>query len=127
MFGNASYVGNIFLAEYNRDEQDVKTNRLYMVYHVTIQDHQNNNTVDYYTCIGYDDVSNLDIKRNPDFVYGNEPFLDSTNQFDIETYRFANMDDLEDYILNYASTVLDGVDVKEINLTTETGGQTKER
>lgn len=81
----------------------------------------------YYTCIGYDDVSNLDIKRNPDFVYGNEPFLDSTNQFDIETYGFANMDDLEDYILNYASTVLDVVDVKEINLTTETGGQTKER
>ena len=40
---------------------------------------------------------------------------------------FANMDDLEDYILNYASTVLDVVDVKEINLTTETGGQTKER
>ena len=127
VFGNASYVGNIFLAEYNRDEQDVKTNRLYMVYHVTIKNHQNNNTVDYYTCIGYDDVSNLDIKRNPDFVYGNEPFLDSTNQFDIETYGFANMDDLEDYILNYASTVLDVVDVKEINLTTETGGQTKER
>lgn len=127
VFGNASYVGNIFLAEYNRNEQDVKTNRLYMVYHVTIQDYQNNNTVDYYTCIGYDDVSNLDIKRNPDIVYGNEPFLDSTNQFDIETYGFANMDDLEDYILNYASTVLDVVDVKEINLTTETGGQTKER
>lgn len=126
VFEDATYVGNIFLTEYNRDEQDIK-NCLYMVYHVTIQDSQSNNTVDYYTYTVYYNVSNLNIKKNPEFVYGNEPFLNSKKQFDIETYGFGNMDDLEEYILNYASAIRDVVDVKEINLTTETGGQTKER